>query len=192
MVIAQNLGWWRHHLGLIQRGAKTRLAKFKILVYFDEMVGISDIFISKEVRQVWWACNRQLQWFIPSRHLEKLWPWVYSNTIGPGPRVIRTLDPSEIGPQAQRRLGAGVQIWLRPGPKLDFALGPTISKIKKSGVQTCLLVLFLMIVLYFVDKNALMAWYTIQFLDTIHWIQFLDPIKCTWYIIQFSDPRWWA
>ena len=139
MVIAQNLGWWRHHLGPMQRGAKTRLAKFKILVYFDEMVGILDIFISKEVRQVWWACNRQLQWFIPSRHLEKLWPWMDPNTIGPGPRVIRTLDPSEIGPQAQLRSGPGSkwvwapnpnQIWpcaqMRsgPGPKWYWALRP--------------------------------------------------------------------
>ena len=58
-------------------------------VYFDEMVGISDVLISKEVRQVWWACSyipffRQLLWLVASRHLEKLmilsvskydWPW---------------------------------------------------------------------------------------------------------------------
>ena len=116
--------------GPIHRGARTRLAKFKILFYFDEMVGILDIFISKEVRQVWWACNRQLQWFIPSRHLEKLWPLVYPNTICPGPRVIRTLDPSEIGPLAQLRSDPGPK-WVRaraqmrsgPAPKWDLAQG---------------------------------------------------------------------
>ena len=51
-------------MGPILQGARSRWGKLNILLYFDEMVDISDVLISEEVGQVRGHCDNT------SQHLE--------------------------------------------------------------------------------------------------------------------------